>query len=142
MIIVDSTAPTPEDAISELADKLISEGYAKATFKQAVLVRENSFPTGLPVYPVGVAIPHTDGEHIIASAVAVSILSQPVPFYAMGNPENLVAVNVVFMLAMKEAHAQLELLKSLIQFIQDQRKLAQLLEAANTQEVLKLIQSQ
>jgi len=137
LIIVNSTTSSREEAISELAEKLILGGYAKPSFTQAVLLRENSFPTGLPVYPIGVAIPHADIKHILIPAIAISILAKPVSFCTMSDPDTLVDVKILFMLAMKETHAQLELLKSLIQFIQDQNKLIQLIEATTAQEVLE-----
>ena len=87
---MNSTAATREEALAELAKMLMANNYVHASFAQAVLHRENEFPTGLPTNPVGVAIPHTDIEHVISPAIAVSILANPVQFNEMGNPDNQV----------------------------------------------------
>src|SRR5688572_13356611 len=85
---------TKEEAILTLAALLRDGGYVKDSFGAAVLAREDVFPTGLPTQPVGVAIPHTDVEHVNNSALAVGILSQPVVFMEMGSFDGQVDVEI------------------------------------------------
>jgi len=139
LIVFDSAAANREDALVELAEKLRAKNYVSAGFAQAVLSREQEFPTGLPTQPVGVAIPHTDIVHVISPAIAVSILSNPVPFHEMGNPDNQVPVRIIFMLAVNSPHMQLDLLKRLMGRISDTRSLNALLHAQDKQEVLRIM---
>ena len=48
LILVGLDVATAEEAIRLLADKMISHGYVKSSFTEAVLKREAAFPTGLP----------------------------------------------------------------------------------------------
>ena len=36
------------DALSQIADNLLAQGYVKEGYKQAILDREAAYPTGLP----------------------------------------------------------------------------------------------
>ena len=50
-------------------------------------------------------------------------LTSPVDFVIMGDDKETVSVDFVFMLAMKEAHAQIELLQNLMGILQDEEAL-------------------
>jgi PTS system galactitol-specific IIA component len=139
LIVMNSAAATREEALAELAEMLRANNYVHASFAQAVLHREDEFPTGLPTSPVGVAIPHTDVEHVISPAIAVSIVANPVQFNEMGNPDNQVGVRIIFMLAVNAPHMQLDLLKQLMSRISDANSLISLLHAQNKQEVLQVM---
>ncbi len=139
LIVMNSAATNREEALVELAEKLRANHYVGPSFTQAVLNREEEFPTGLPTSPVGVAIPHTDIEHVISPAIAVSILANPVQFKEMGNPDNQVDVRIIFMLAVNTPHMQLDLLKRLISRISDTSSLISLLQAQDKQAVLQIM---
>ena len=107
---------TKEEALSYLADKLTSKGIVKESYKQAIIDREHVFPTGLQFEAYGIAIPHTDVEHVNKEQMT---LKEAVPFYQMGTNDVEVPVRVIFMLALKEAHSQLTMLQQLIEVLQD-----------------------
>jgi PTS system galactitol-specific IIA component len=141
LVIMNSNAETREEAIGELADLLIAEKYAAKSFKNAVIEREKIFPTGLPSEPIGVAIPHTDVEHVIKPAVAVSVLAKPVQFKLMGDNEKDVNVRAIFMLAIKEPHMQVELLQQLMDCIQDSKRLLSIIDAKDKSSIVDLCAS-
>jgi len=141
LIIIDSDAMTQQAALSELASKLLLANYVQESFLEAVLLREEVFPTGLPTSPIGVAIPHTDIEHVIAPAIAVSILRNPVKFKMMGDPDQQLDVQIIFMLAIKEPHMQIEVLEQLMECIQDGEKLSLLAHATDVISVMKVLSS-
>ena len=107
------------ELLSKVADNLHSLGYVKETYKNAVIEREKIFATGLPTLLGGVAIPHTDINHVNIPAISIARLKKPVDFIIMGDDSETIAVDLIFMLAMKEKHAQLELLQSLMGILQD-----------------------
>ena len=72
---------TKEEALSYLTDKLISKGIVKESYKQAIIDREHVFPTGLQFESYGIAIPHTDVEHVNKEQIALMTLKEPVSFY-------------------------------------------------------------
>jgi PTS system galactitol-specific IIA component len=141
LVVMNSSAATREEAIGELADLLIAGKYAAESFKNAVIEREKIFPTGLPSEPIGVAIPHTDVEHVIRPAIAVSVLAKPVQFKLMGNNERDVNVRVIFMLAIKEPHMQVELLQQLMNCIQDSKRLLSIIDAKDKSSLVNLCTS-
>lgn len=93
----------------------------KDSFAENVLKREEVFPTGLLINDVGIAIPHTDAEHVNDSQIAFMSLKKPVTFYEMGTADKEISVSLIFMLALKEPHAQLEMLQKLITMFQKKR---------------------
>jgi PTS system galactitol-specific IIA component len=56
----------------------------------------------------------------------------------MGDGEKI-QVKFIFMLALKEAHSQLDMLQTLIALIQDEAKIQQLLAATTEDEVVQIL---
>ena len=56
--------------LSHISDELVAMGYVKESFKEAILKREEVFPTGIGTENYSIAIPHTDSEHVIKPGVA------------------------------------------------------------------------
>lgn len=130
---------TREEAILTLATLLYDCGYVRDTYPTAVIEREKNFPTGLPTQPVGVAIPHTDSEHVVTSALAIGILSHPVTFQEMGSFDGEVDVEVISMLAISDPTKIMTVLKDLAMAYQDQEFLQNLKAAADQAMVLDLV---
>lgn len=139
LMVLDLEANTVTDVLTRLSDRLIAEGYVKESFTQAILERETEFSTGLPGLGRGVAIPHADPEHVNASVIAVGILRNPVQFKMMGNHDETIEVEVVFMLALKESHSHMSVLQSLMDVIQNESLLKQIKEAATQDTLLQLM---
>lgn len=129
---------TREEAISKLAAQLLDCGYVRESFLSGVIEREKIFPTGLPTQPVGVAIPHTDIEHVITSAIAVGILSHPVTFKEMGSEDGEVNVEVISMLAISDPQSIMSVIRSLAMTYQDQSFLQKLKNAKDREMVVSL----
>jgi PTS system galactitol-specific IIA component len=139
LMVLDLEANTVTEVLTRLSDRLIAEGYVKESFTQAILERETEFSTGLPGFGRGVAIPHADPEHVNASVIAVGILRNPVQFKMMGNHDETIEVEVVFMLALKESHSHMSVLQSLMDVIQNESLLKQIKEAATQDTLLQLM---
>ena len=82
--------------MEQLGETLIKEGYAKESYIQALITREQEFPTGLDVDGVGVAIPHTDVSHVIKPGIAIAVLEKPIDFIQMGSDDDHVQVEIIF----------------------------------------------
>lgn len=130
---------TRDEALRQLADELERRGLVAETFYTGILEREKSFPTGLAVSGTGIAIPHTDPDKVHRSQIGFMSLKQPVLFGAMGSAGEEVEVRLIFMLALKEAHEQLEMLQKLIVLFQDAAKVKALLGCRTQEEYLSLI---
>lgn len=123
LILLDIDVKDKLDVLEIMADNLHQLGYVKDTYKKAVIEREKVFATGLPTLIGGVAIPHIDIQHVNIPAISIARLNKAVDFVIMGDDSNTVKVDLIFMLAMKEEHAQLELLQSLMGILQDENAL-------------------
>ncbi|HHV82871.1 MAG TPA: PTS sugar transporter subunit IIA [Tepidanaerobacter syntrophicus] len=139
LIMLNVEATEKEEVITLMAKKLISEGYVKGSYLNAILEREKEYPTGLPTNEVGVAIPHTDIEHVIKPGIAVATLKNPVKFNAMGNPDEEVDVKLIFMLAVTEPKGQINLLKKLVSIFQNQQLLMELCDIKSKKECAKIL---
>ena len=138
VVRVGVNLPDRQAVIALMASVLEEEGYVKETYKQAVLDREEVFSTGLPLPTYCVAIPHTDAVHVKKPMVGVATLKNPVQFAEMGNPDELLDVSIVFMLAMEDGREQIKLLTQLMKVVQDQELLARIYES-NEKEIADLI---
>ncbi|KAF0224155.1 MAG: PTS system galactitol-specific IIA component [Erysipelotrichaceae bacterium] len=139
VILLNIEAQNADEALVILAKKLHAEGYVKDTFIQAILDREAEFSTGLPGFGRGVAIPHADPCFVNTSVLAVATLKNPVQFRMMGNHDELIDVEVMFMLALKESHSHMSVLQSLMDVIQNESLLTQIKEAATPEALYALM---
>ncbi|CWK00414.1 PTS system galactose-specific transporter subunit IIB [Streptococcus pneumoniae] len=79
------------------------------TYREALITREKSFPTGLDMEFLGkdlpnVAIPHTDIVHNLAEKVVVVRLEKPVTFHNMIAPGKEVEVSLLFFIINNSSH--------------------------------------
>jgi PTS system galactitol-specific IIA component len=129
-----------EAAFQLLADELVKEQCVNADFLENIIKRELVFPTGLEINGIGVAIPHTDSQYVKESQVAFMSLTEPIPFIEMGTNDKEIQVSLLFMLALKEPHEQLEMLQNLIEMFQKTGVLEKLLAAETIGEYQEIIQ--
>jgi galactitol PTS system EIIA component len=127
------------EALRVAAQLLHREGVVKDSYESAIIERESVYPTGLPTEPVGVAIPHTDIEHVNYPGIAVLTLKHPIKFQLMGDPEGTVQVSIIFALAITDHHAQLETLEQLTSIFQDVALLESLANLGNAEEVVRTL---
>lgn len=143
LIFVNADEKTRDEVFDKVGGELVRSGNCKESFVGALKEREKVFPTGILVGETGVAIPHTDPEHIKDSAIAIATLKEPVNFYHMGtNPQEdvKVPVTLVIMLAIA-GRSHLDMLQNAIQLIQDQEVVHQLLKAQDAKEIIKIIKN-
>lgn len=114
---VGVVASDAEGVLRHVADLAIRAGHAEPSFGDALVTREHAYPTGLPT-AVPVAIPHADPGHVREAGFAIATLASPVSFGIMGTAEDRVDLDVVVVLLVTEAHAQVEVLASLVDLVQ------------------------
>ena len=129
-----------EAALKLLADELIKSGVAKDSFYDGIITREKNFATGLTLNNMCVAIPHTDPEHVNRTQIAFMSLTEPVDFIEMGTDDKVIPVTMMFMLALKEAHQQLDMLMKLMDVFQNDDLMERFKEVDNFDDYYKLIE--
>ncbi len=138
LIFIGLDVTTAEQAIRIMAEQMLIQGYVKESFIEAVLQREETFPTGMPT-TLPVSIPHTNVEHCLKPAISVGILKQPVEFRTMGEPTRSVPVQLVFLLSVVEPSVQVQMLHRLIDFFQQTEKLQELARVETVDQAYELL---
>jgi len=139
LILVKQSSKDKNEILMKMAGLMQEQGHVKDSFYNALLEREQVFPTGLMTQVTGVAIPHTDSSHVNRPAIAVATLQSPVQFKAMDNPANDVPVEIVIMLAIKDPESQLKMLQKIMEILQTNDILNRLKQAELSAEVLLVI---
>lgn len=132
--IAQLEASTAEEVLSALADRAVAAGWAKESFTEALLKREQEFPTGLPT-EIPVALPHTDPEHVIHAGLGVATLKNPVEFGEMGGDGSTVAAQAVLLILVENPEKQVTVLGQLVNLIQRPGWFDQLSAATTDEEV-------
>ena len=140
LIFQDLDFSTADEALEYLAGELHQQGLGVEDYVDAVLAREKEYPTGLPA-KINVAIPHTDSKYVNEPSVAVGILNQPVQFKSMENPDNILDVQIIMMLAIKDPNNQIEFLQSVISLIQDESALEDILSSGDKNKIKEILEN-
>jgi PTS system galactitol-specific IIA component len=135
LTVVGLECNTREDVIGTLAERLETFGFVRPSYRQAVLDREREMPTGLLTKAGCVAIPHTDCEHVIRSAIAVALLARPIAFKSMAAPEDDLPVIAVLLLAVADKSHIVGLLANLANMFLDPQILTGLLTKTTPADV-------
>lgn len=128
-----------EEIFRALSQELLRIGAVTSDFCDNLMKRELTYPTGLLINGIGVAIPHTDCEYVYYSQVGFMSLRQPVEFYQMGTANEPVEVSLIFVLALKEAHEQLSMLQLLVEMFQKDGVLEELRKVDSKEVLAKLL---
>jgi len=139
LIFKDLKFSCNKDLLGFLADALYKQGFVKEEFKEAIIKREGEYPTALPAEGVKIAIPHADHKLVKKAAIAIGILQNPIDFNSMEEPENIIPVNIVIMLALDEPHGHIEMLQKVVKLIKDQEAKQAILKASSKEEIYKIL---
>lgn len=125
-----------KDVIAHLGKCLFDAGYVRETFVNAALDRESRLPTGLPLSgDINAAIPHTEVEHVLKPGLAMATLSAPVTFQNMVSPDEAVPCQLVFVMALDQPKAQIEMLQEIAGILQNPDVINSLMSANDFEEV-------
>lgn len=135
-VVLHFTATDSKEVITHLGKLLLDAGYVRETFVEAALDRESQLPTGLPLSgDVNAAIPHTEVEHVLKPGLAMATLSKPVTFQNMVSPEEAVPCQLVFVMALDQPKAQVEMLQEIAVILQNPAIIKRLMAAGDFEEI-------
>lgn len=128
-----------EEVLVFVADELFRLGYAKESFKNALLMREKEFPTGLQMEPYAVAIPHADLGHVHKACIGVVRLRGSALFKDMIDSSTVVKVKFVFCIAIAEKQKQTDILQDLMKITGNAGVMEQLTNAQTRCEIFEIL---
>lgn len=140
LIIRNVDAKDAEDAIRQVGQKFLNAGFVKDTYIDAVVAREVTYPTGLQLADIAVAMPHTDPQHVNRPGVCIAQLAHPVTFVHMGDPDTLVQAEMLFMMAIKDPDEQVALLQKVLSVFQQPEVVAEFRAAKTDDELFEAAQ--
>ncbi|EUJ39339.1 PTS sugar transporter subunit IIA [Brochothrix campestris] len=138
LLYVQQQEDSVETIFKTICKKAQQLGYTKASYFNALQTRELSYPTGLALPHCGIAIPHTDFNHVKQPFISVMTLRKPVFFHAMDGV-NGVAVQIVFVLGLTTTTAQLASLKAVMAICRSETRVEQLLHATDASELFAIL---
>ncbi|MCD6484692.1 MAG: PTS sugar transporter subunit IIA [Candidatus Odinarchaeota archaeon] len=143
LIAVKESCQNYHNAITELGNLLLKQGFVTEEFIKATLERERKYPTGLPT-KIGVAIPHPppDPKYIKKNSIAIGIYKEPVYFRRMDDPEQTVPVNIVILFALKEEEGYVKFLKNLMFLIQKSDILENIIKTKSRKEIAEILRKE
>lgn len=141
LIQLDMDVKDQQDFFVQMSKKLVELGYVKDTFKDAIIAREEEYPTALAIEPYPVAIPHADPIHIVEPFIAATRLKTPVKWCEMAANDTQHDVKYIFMLGFKRSDEHVELLQVLVQNFQDADLMKRLDEATTEDEYMEAVLS-
>jgi PTS system galactitol-specific IIA component len=139
LILTNLNLNHSHEALKVLAQALQSQGYVKETYYDALIEREENYATGLPGEGINVAIPHADPIHVNTNAIAIGICQNPVDFKMMGNHDETLGVEIIFMLALKDGHAHINVLSQLMGVLQNEALLHKLKSIRSKSELYQVL---
>lgn len=128
-----------EAVLRFLAKKLVDRNFVEQSFTEAILKREEEYPTGLYLGDTNVAVPHADYHKVKASKVVVCTLKKEVVFKRMDDPAEELPVKMVIMLALNEPHGHLEMLQKIMGLIQNKEIMKDLVQGKSADYIYKIL---
>ena len=132
-------AGSRDEVLRLAADHLKQAGYVTDGFFQALLERENMFPTGICFGDTCVAIPHAEPGFVRKPVMLIMTLERPVRFVNMEDCEAEIPVEIVFVLAFTDSEKHLNVLQRLSALIRDSGMAAGLREAVDQEELREVL---
>lgn len=140
LIILNLDVINREKALREIGERLLNQRCVKESFIDAIIEREKDFSTGIQTKSIGVAIPHTDVQHVNKDSIAIGVLDKPVVFQNMGSDDKI-EVSIIFMLAIKKPEQQLTMLQKLVNIFQDEATLDNIYNASSKLEIIDIMKT-
>lgn len=141
ILLFNQDAKDYVEALTNITRVLLQHNVVNNLFLNAILQREQEYPTGLGLSNgMGVAIPHTDSDKVRYNQIGFMTLKKPVIFRQMGSETDEVAVSMIFVLCLKSAHSQLDLLQKLMELFGNDQFMATLSNCRNKKEFYELME--
>jgi galactitol PTS system EIIA component len=122
-----------------IGQKLFEKQVVHEKFSEEIAKREMKYPTGLPVSPDAVAIPHCNPKFVIKNTISIVRFKEKVQFCEMGTLDKKINVKFAFVLTMN-ALQEVPILQELL-LLFNNRDFMGKIHTANEKEVFELIQN-
>jgi len=123
----NQTFESKEALFEAVSKQLLTEGYVKNGYLDALVSREKKFPTGIES-AINLAIPHAEPEEVNQSTFVIVTLAKPLQFASMMEPEKLLEVPLVILLVLNDGKDQIAFLQRITDLAGDNLMLHDVLD--------------
>jgi galactitol PTS system EIIA component len=127
-----------KQVIEYLGKMFVKENYIKEEYITDVLDREESFPTGLKLKKLNIAIPHANPDNVLKNGISILKVKDPVRFSSMETGDD-VYVSMIFMLALKDPNDHLKMLQSLFTMFQKEDMMDKLVKVSTKKDIKDIL---
>lgn len=125
-----------QELFNRLERVLSMQGYIKDTWYDAILEREERYPTGLDCGNIQVAIPHVDPHQIVKPYISVVKLAHPIVFEGMGGMPAVNAQLVVNLGLLGREDGQVRVLQALMQLFLNDAAMREIMQQSTSKGLL------
>lgn len=141
-IFIGQTYTSAVDVFETVYNDVHAKNWVRDDFKERIIQREDTFPTGIDLGSYGIAIPHTDAECVHNEFIALLLPKEPVQFKRMDDANETVGVSFIFLLGLNQPHGQISMLQNLMQLIQNGDLLADMVTKQTPEEIVALLEAE
>lgn len=138
LILLNVETKDRTEALSLLASRMVQYDYTKPQFVDAIIKREEMFPTAINA-PIPFALPHVEYDYTIKEGFGLAFLSSPVLFKEMGNPDHEMPIKIILMPALLSDGKLGKILSQLLELMKDTKFIRKLLAAKSASEIRNLL---
>lgn len=139
LVFFDFEATDRVDLFTRLGAILAEKGYVKDTWLDAILEREDNYPTGLACEAVQVALPHVDPEHLLKPYIAIVKPAAPVRFDGMAGSGPVDAQLVVNLGLLAHAEDQVRVLQAFLGIFIDADATKEIMAQTDAQDMIDAV---
>jgi PTS system galactitol-specific IIA component len=143
-VLINVDADSSGEVIRLLTDLLVKNGGVKIEYADAVITREETYPTGIPAAGLSVAIPHSFAdEYVLEPSIGIATLAHPIAFKNMFDPDEELAVGMVFLIALssKDKNDMAKDLERVMSILSNGDQLSRLYAAKSGYEFVEIMGS-
>lgn len=137
--LILSECKTQEELYRFLAKDLMKENLVKESFSEALLKREQIYPTGIVNQPYNIALPHVDAEHVNTNALILCRMENPILFRRMDNMDEKIPVKMVFLLLIESLELHMPAIVSLTDIWSNPNLMEELLNVKDKEALVQLL---
>ncbi|CAM2776849.1 PTS sugar transporter subunit IIA [Dolosigranulum pigrum] len=141
LVNIENKSTSLIDFFESASRELVEENFVEESFFEAILSREQIYPTGLVLENINIAIPHTDVDHIKKPFIYINKMEDDIEFTQMGSDDKKVIPEYVIILGIKEPKKQVTLLSTLIELFNNSNFLDELQNCNNNDDLIKLFKN-
>lgn len=138
LVFFNKKFSTQNELFDFIADELEEMNFVTEDFREAIKLREQSFPTGIQLSNMNLAIVHTEASYSKTDKLVVLKLQEPLLFKDIVTLEPL-QVNFVIGIVLQDSKKHLEVLQKVSDFLQNEEMIQVIQQVSNQDELTKII---